>query len=47
MKKKIKKYGGSLVITFTKEDIEFHPYIKEGEVINIKVSPENKGDEDN
>jgi len=47
MKKKIKKYGGSLVITFTKEDIDFYPYIKEGAIIDIKVSLEKKGDEDN
>ena len=37
MRKKIKKYGNSLVIVFTKEDAESYK-LKEGNIIEIKFN---------
>lgn len=48
MKKKIKKYGNSLVIIFDKEEIEWYG-LEEGEWIDIgsiiKVNPEEMKEE--
>lgn len=50
MKKKLKKYGNSLVITFDPEEIEWYNF-KEGDWIYIgnlqKVYPDNIEEENN
>lgn len=45
MKKKVKRYGGSLIILFSKEECDIYD-IKEGNVYDVELAPINSEEQD-